>query len=91
MSLQCSALLQEASWKAERERLCRDKVTLQRECRQLLERLQELQGLVRALSIAFRDSSLRASEGCGKLAARASEASHSTCIVLMKASACFGY
>ncbi|CAL5221311.1 g3481 [Coccomyxa viridis] len=35
---------QEVSWKAEREKLCRDKMALQRECRQLLERLQELQG-----------------------------------------------
>ena len=48
VGLKRPALLQEPSWKAERERLCRDKAALQRECRQLLERLQELQGLVSA-------------------------------------------
>lgn len=45
---------QEASWKAEKERLCRDKMALQRECRQLLERLQELQGLVRQFCPSYR-------------------------------------
>ena len=40
-------LLQEGkSWEAERERLTREKATLQRECRTLLERLQDLQAPV---------------------------------------------
>lgn len=38
--------VQEGLWRAERERLCRDKMALQRECRMLLERLQQLQSPV---------------------------------------------